>query len=961
MQSRKLLPILIACLCWLEILCLSFELRAFELRASESTAAESMTAIRDEQSIAVIYSLENSFDLSPYLETIEDPNSEYSLEDIEAGRYDHLWEHHATRSFIGKNTRSKYWYRLTIRWQGEQGKKSVLSLNYQPRLSCRLGMVLPPQENTPKQIIRTGYHEPFASRPISSLHYAFPLSLNSGQAYTLVGWVYNDNVTVPIQLPFILQSEAEFTADNQLLIGSLIAFYAAIGALLLYNLCLFFTLRYAMYGVYVIFLTSAALTCAYVDGITTSWWWQDQPLSRIRFANMNAVAMNAAYIAFVISALGGSKANVIYPHVIRWSVGLGVLCMGAIYSVNDLGISSAVAQLYPGIISIVTLVVIIQACKNRVLTASYLLLAEVMTMIGATTFMLMMNGILSVNTATLWSFHLGVAGEALLLSLALAERTRIAQQMAIDNLQKYETLYNNSIEGRFQIDLATNGLKCNTALARMFGYDHVDQLPAGRDFLQYLLPEDKRAITTTLAKDSFIQDYEVAISHPTANRSVWVSLTMQSLPDSRGNPSILEGSAIDISERMLKNEAQKEKTIAEKMQAVSEAKNKAKSQFFATMSHEFRTPLTSILGYAEIARRLELAESERIKHVMTIESSAVHMLQLINDVLDLSKIEAQKMEMQAIPVNLLHLVDEVKNIIAILAIKKAIAFTIDYQLPLPETFTSDPLRVKQALINLCSNAVKFTNKGGVTLKIACDLPQKTLRFSVKDTGVGLKQEQQDKLFKAFVQADSSTSRNFGGTGLGLHISKLIANSLGGDITVESEYEKGSVFIFSVATGDLSCVPLIDKQEIDKTEEPIEVTTTPEEQENNSILSADDNKLESKKIKVLLADDNEVNQTLIGFHLRQTGATVFSASDGIEALVETYKNDVDLILMDMDMPAMDGLTAVRYLRAKGLSTPIYALTGNTSAESIQECHDAGCDGYLSKPLETEKLKSIILSL
>jgi CheY-like chemotaxis protein len=402
--------------------------------------------------------------------------------------------------------------------------------------------------------------------------------------------------------------------------------------------------------------------------------------------------------------------------------------------------------------------------------------------------------------------------------------------------------------------------------------------------------------------------------------------------------------------------AQQDLELALKDKEISTVQSKAKSQFFASMSHEFRTPLTAILGYSEIAKNPQLSDTERIDHLHCIKSSADHMLQLINDVLDLSKIEAQKMDVEELPVNLFELAEAVDDFIWILASQKSLLFEIKFLLPLPETFISDPTRLKQALVNLCSNSVKFTKSGGVFLTIACDRNTEKLIFEVKDTGVGMKPEQVRKLFQAFTQVDSSTSRNFGGTGLGLHLSKLIANKLGGDITVESEYNKGSVFIMSVNTGDLTDAVWV--HELQSVQVKPKALADVVELKPSTVMNSSD--LDSHPLKVLLADDNLVNQKLVGFQLKQLGAEVVFASDGLEAIASVIRDDVSVIFMDMDMPSMDGLTAVRYLRDKGFDQPIYALTGNVDEESISACREAGCNGHLAKPIDALKLEAALSS-
>ncbi len=434
MQSRRFNQVLIVCLCCL---------------AGISAYPESPTPNTDQHPVAVVDNLNQPFDLGPFLETIEDPNHEYTLEDIEAGRYEHLWLRNTARTFIGKNVKSKYWFRLTIHWQGRASENSVLSLNNHPGLLARLGMVLPEQNGRDKKIITTGNLEPYSSHAFSSLRFAFPLLLTTNQSTALVGWVANAESGVPVQLPFNLQSEAIFTETSQQFSALLIAFYAAMGALFLYNLCLFFTLRHSMYLLYLVFIGGVLLTCSLMDGFANEWVWPALPQLRYRLNNICGVLAGMAYLTFVLSALNSLRGTA-YSKLYLCLMGLGVLCSGVILFSDSLVFRSAISEIYSGLIMPVTLVIILHAWARRVSTAGYLLIAEVSMITGGISFLLMIHGLLPINNITLWSLHMGFGSEAFLLSLALAERTRLAQQSSIQNLKKYEALYDESIEGRFQ-------------------------------------------------------------------------------------------------------------------------------------------------------------------------------------------------------------------------------------------------------------------------------------------------------------------------------------------------------------------------------------------------------------------------------------------------------------------------------------------------------------------------------
>lgn len=398
---------------------------------------------------------------------------------------------------------------------------------------------------------------------------------------------------------------------------------------------------------------------------------------------------------------------------------------------------------------------------------------------------------------------------------------------------------------------------------------------------------------------------------------------------------------------------EKKRFLAEQNQMMSDEKNRAKSQFFATMSHEFRTPLTSIIGYTELAEHTQLPEADRLAYLKTVKSSAEHMLQLINDILDISKIEAQKLEVEYIDFELKQVLKDVYDLSWMHANQKKIHFSIVPQGPLPKYLNSDPTRLKQVLINLCANAIKFTSKGSVTVAISYNKALNSISFAVKDTGIGIDQEKVDKLFSAFEQAGAATSRNFGGTGLGLYLSKQIANKLKGDISVESSVAQGSTFTLTIAAGDVAGTVSDEKLDL-FAREAVQDSSTVREGMSSLTYTA----RESVGKRVLLAEDNEVNLKLISKILENTGAQVTNVRNGVEAVAHGLLGDFDLILMDMEMPVLDGLQAAKLLKACAIDTPVYALTGNVANDDIARYQSAGFAGHLAKPIDMERLRALV---
>ena len=376
--------------------------------------------------------------------------------------------------------------------------------------------------------------------------------------------------------------------------------------------------------------------------------------------------------------------------------------------------------------------------------------------------------------------------------------------------------------------------------------------------------------------------------------------------------------------------------------------NQAKSRFLASMSHEIRTPMTAILGYADVLMEPDINGSEQHNYAAVIRRNGEHLLMLINDILDLSKIEAGKIVIDIRRCSVVSLLADVASVVRPRAEQHGISVAVEYLGEMPETILSDSNRLRQAIINLACNAVKFTERGSVRIvaSLLADWRdgQPAVRFEVIDTGIGIREEALPRLFQPFSQADASISQRFGGTGLGLAISHQIALMLGGELKVTSVFGQGSTFALTIPTGPLEGVAMLQRPAEMASDAGGRASLVPP-----AILEG---------VRVLLAEDGYDNRLLIEMVLRRVGAEVESVENGRLALAKAEAERFDVVLMDINMPEMDGVEATRLLRLHGYDRPIVALTANAMAGDSQKCREAGCNEHLTKPIDRAKLIRIV---
>ena len=498
---------------------------------------------------------------------------------------------------------------------------------------------------------------------------------------------------------------------------------------------------------------------------------------------------------------------------------------------------------------------------------------------------------------------------------------------------EYRALYDNAIEGLFRISSDGLLLQANPTLARIMGFESIEALMDDyQDLLDriFLKAESAREFLSILEDQRLVSGFETQ-GVTNDGRTFWMSLTARitTEPDSI---DYIDGSVIDISERIEREQSDKQRQIAE-------AATHAKSEFLANMSHEIRTPMNAIVGFTKLMLDSHLDRKQR-EYATSIRNAGENLLTLVSDVLDFSKIEAGKLVLENLAFSLIEAIHDVERLFRTDTRKKNLDLTTEVDEQLPRLVVGDSLRVQQVLVNLISNSMKFTESGSIRV-LAHLKEQRTdsvlVEFSVTDTGIGIDAEHQARLFDSFEQAETSITRRYGGTGLGLSICRSLVDAMGGTISVQSVLNEGSTFTFSAVFAI-----------------PTATTGVAESQRSSQEDAA--NILYDRYI--LVAEDNPINQQLALEFLQRGGASVDIAETGRQAVARATANRYDAILMDIHMPEMDGLEATRMLRENDINVPIIAVSADALAERKSSAIDAGCDDYITKPVDFDKLINVL---
>ncbi len=525
------------------------------------------------------------------------------------------------------------------------------------------------------------------------------------------------------------------------------------------------------------------------------------------------------------------------------------------------------------------------------------------------------------NTLNNIVFYKAWENEKQELELNILKRTKEIE----DQKNTFESIYSTSKDGISILDVQTTAfLDANQAFLDMVGYtkEELYKTSCLKLSIEEDLEKSKEAMSKVI-QDGFIVNFEKHCKKRNGDL-ILVNMSVTLMSD---NKRVLVGIKDITEQKQLEVDLLKQKQKAEES-------TKSKSEFLANMSHEIRTPMNGIIGMTHLALQTKL-DDKQYKYIKTIQNSSNSLLSIINDILDFSKIEAGKLIIEKIDFTMPSLVKNLRDVVELKVQEKGLAFTFSCDNKGDKIFYGDPLRLGQILINLTNNAIKFTQTGSVDIIVNL-LENNNVRFTVRDTGIGISPDKQNKLFQSFSQGDGSTTRKYGGTGLGLSITKQLVELMNGKIWVESKENIGSDFIFEIE------LPKGNEQNIEK-EKSIDLSVI-------TVL---------KGSSILLVEDNIINQDIIIGLLEKSGINIDIASNGKEAIDRFNRKDYELILMDLQMPVMGGIEATKIIRKINTKIPIIALTANAMKEDVEQTKLVGMNEHLNKPIDIEKLYGTLL--
>ncbi len=1024
-----------------------------------------------------------SYLLGKHLEILEDKETKLTIEQVTEEAFSPRFFPSNDKNPNFGFTSSAYWVRFSLK--GNQANDNTWLLEVGYPLFDHISVFFPTEGGQYLEK-KAGDLVPFKDREIINRHFLFripPTALNGQPVYIRF------QTESTMNIPLVIWSEGAFDKKDHNAQFGLGLYYGFILLMILYSVLMWAMLRDSNYFFYLFFIVNFGLFQVAMSGSAYEYFWPEliwwNNYSVPIFVSLSALGVGMFTRSFLIT----SK---YIPRFDKVIVTLCYICLVppiaslagyysfAIRTGSLLALIMMLTSTFSGI-----------AClMQKYRPAQYFLLAWSALFGGVILNALRAFGVLPANFFTLYGPQYGASLTMLLLTLALADRVNIMKFATKKAEEQYQTIFEHANEGIFRTTPAGNIMMANKALADILGYSSTeDLLKKVPDISKiYVSPESRSELLEELRKHGSCTNFESQMYKKDGRTIVDISINAHASRDKHGNVLYQDGMLSDIT-------AKKKAAEMQLARETAEASNRAKSEFLANMSHEIRTPMNGIIGMTGLMLNTKL-DPEQKEFMQTVRTSADALLAIINDILDFSKIEAGKLDLEELKFDLRHVLEDTSDLLALRAQQKELEFICHIDPEVPSLLIGDPGRLRQMVINLTSNAIKFTDKGEVSIHVSLEKESGSeifLRFRIKDTGIGIPKHLQASLFSPFTQADSSTTRKFGGTGLGLSISKQLAEMMGGSIGVESENTKGATFWFTVrfhkqtteekqpseeglpsldlrqtrilavddnatnrfylqkvteswgcrdfaeaangkealkmireatATGkpfDLAILDMqmpkmngeylgsIIKKDPDMSSTRLIMMTSVGNRGDASRLAEkgfaayltkpvketllrkcletvihgrplQENRVDNlitrhsivesriKDIRILLVEDNAINQKVALAILDKLGYRSEVAANGFEALDSLKKMPFDLIVMDCEMPEMDGYEATRNIRAwkdstsddlqrKG-SIPIIAMTAHALEGSRQKCLDAGMDDFLAKPVSPQSLAEIL---
>jgi len=683
---------------------------------------------------------------------------------------------------------------------------------------------------------------------------------------------------------------------------------------------------------------------------------------QVYFTRLSATLLSFSVLVVLYSKFGSAR-SVLLVHILLITI---IVSTG--YMIYLLPSTLIVNSQIVGLMIFTSALFLSWDVKNQILVAIYynVVFAAAILMNGQSIYFLpnMYESVLFV----LFLSIISVIGSAVnfRLRMLLAEKS----YSVFISEKKFRSIFDNSAEGMFQSSLDGRFITVNKAMVEILGYyDEEDLMKVDirKDIYKY--PEERIRLVKKLQQEGEIKNERIVLLRKDQSEII-VRLSDRIINDDEAG-IYFEGNMQDITEQVkaenerekAQEELRKEKIKSDQLAREAVQSSLVKSQFLANMSHEIRTPMNGIIGYLSLIEMNAFEnEDEMTQFVTSAKQSAESLLDIINDLLDLSKIEAGKMELANVDFNLSDLIDESVSVVLMKAKEKNLEISKEISEDTPLLLRGDSKRIRQIFTNLLSNSVKFTEIGGVKINVEGKLLNNNsceLKAFVEDTGIGIPSDKLKLLFKPFSQVDSSETKKHGGTGLGLVISKEFINMMGGDVGIESDYGKGTKITFTLK---LTLQKQQQSHKVNSLNKNYQLQVDNSVKKSNEKSPAiNDIKTDRGKHKILLAEDNKINQKVAVRILNDAGFNCVTVFNGREALTAVQENDFSLILMDVQMPEMDGFTAtseIRKLDGKKGSIPIVAITAHALMGDKEKCLSVGMDDYVTKPIIAEHLMKSI---